>query len=101
ISCGTGAELLQLGQVAIDRVAAPIEPERLLFKGVLLGLRPGRRLRQRRASRAVAALVDVEGAEQVALPAVPVTLHARAVLPRGVDRDVQPRARRPGRQRVE
>ena len=62
------------GGVAIDRVAAPVQAERFLLEGELLGLGPRRRVgqRHRRRSGAVASAVRriVERAEQLRLPFV-------------------------------
>ena len=81
--------------VAIDRMAAPVEAERLLLERELLGLGPRRRVGQRDAPPAPRPSLVADAAEQLRLPlargraaAAPPCSHRR------VDRGEQPRPQR-------
>ena len=84
------AERAEVARVAIERVAAQIQTERLLLEGQQFHLGPGRpsgstssvRRRRRREPPA----------EQIRLALLAIALHARAVFERGIDRPGQSRA---------
>ena len=96
------AELLQRRRVAIDRMAAPVEAERLLLEGELLGLGPRRRVGQQGRPEAVALRTrpTASAPNSCACPSFAIALQPRAVLAGRVDRREQPRPQRRRRQRL-
>src|SRR5262249_14202349 len=78
-------ELLQFAAIAVDRMAAPVEPERLFFKCELLHLAPRRGGRQHDDGRIVRAGGWLQLAEQSALALFAIALLARAVLAGRID----------------
>ena len=87
---GPGAVVAQIACVAIDRMAAPIEPERLLLVLQLLDLGPGAASGSGRSSARDVPVVLA--AEQLDLSQVLVPLVRGAVLAGAVDGREQPRA---------
>ena len=93
------AQILERRRVAIDRMTAPIQSERLLLEPELLGLGPGRRVRQRKGLEAVrswshvavALRGQINRAEQLRLALVAIALEPRAMVARRVDGGEQPR----------
>ena len=88
------AEGLQLLGVAIERMAAHVEAERLLLAGELLRSRSTAGA-SGSVTAAAAGLVVAERAEQLSLALVAVALMPAAVLDRPVDGGEQPRAAAP------
>src|SRR5205085_9352294 len=77
----------QVVGIAIDRMAAPEEAERVLLEIELIDLRPRRHVRQRDGDRS--AVTGVVTAEHVELPEVLVALVPRAVIAGAIDRREQ------------
>ena len=84
-----GAEGAQRVGIAIERMAAEIEAERVLFVCEELHLRPRRRLGQADQREA---LLLVAAAEEIGLSVLAIALRASAVLDRAVHRGEQARA---------